>query len=261
MRNLGRDDRAIAAHGTESRAPFLDEAVVRFLALFQDNGPGDQCGQPTAGVCAAASRDSATDSRSSGGDGRGSAVGDCDTSAELRAFVASVRAAVVSDVDASAVAVDVASSVAAAAGGDGDATSLWPVLPLRALCDLRRGPGSGDKLLLRRAAHALGLRGAGSLVKRAMQFGTRLANRDSVSTAQAGDWLTLRELVNGRYFDGNGDAKAQAAEEDKPAGDVVVETSTQLRRWRQAEHVAAAAQREALKAASAAGTTTAAGPE
>jgi len=44
--------------------------------------------------------------------------------------------------------------------------------PLRALADLDRAPGDGDKCALRGAARALGLRDAARLVKRAIQVET-----------------------------------------------------------------------------------------
>ena len=48
-------------------------------------------------------------------------------------------------------------------------------LPLWALTDLRMQPGVGDKLVLRGCLRRLGLERAAGRVKRAIQFGTRLA--------------------------------------------------------------------------------------
>jgi asparagine synthetase B (glutamine-hydrolysing) len=48
-------------------------------------------------------------------------------------------------------------------------------LPVEIKCDPRLPEGDGDKVLLRRAALSVGLSGAASRKKRAMQFGTRSA--------------------------------------------------------------------------------------
>ncbi len=54
-------------------------------------------------------------------------------------------------------------------------------LPAHLICDLQRPAGAcGDKRLLRLAAARLGLVKAATLQKRAMQFGTRIANKDGV---------------------------------------------------------------------------------
>ena len=50
-------------------------------------------------------------------------------------------------------------------------------MPLPLVCELEREPGAGDKAVLRRAARALGLGPSAALQKRAIQFGTRIANR------------------------------------------------------------------------------------
>jgi len=47
--------------------------------------------------------------------------------------------------------------------------------PLALIADLEQPPGVGDKAVLRRAARELGLRGCTALVKRAIQFGSRIA--------------------------------------------------------------------------------------
>ena len=56
--------------------------------------------------------------------------------------------------------------------------------PLCMLSDLRRPPGEGDKMVLRQSLRRLGLPRAGQRVKRAIQFGTRLAR--AVNVAQFG---------------------------------------------------------------------------
>ncbi|KAJ9113971.1 hypothetical protein QFC19_000167 [Naganishia cerealis] len=51
-------------------------------------------------------------------------------------------------------------------------------LPIDAKCDFRYEEGVGDKSLIRIAAHQIGLVGAASKKKRAMQFGTRSARME-----------------------------------------------------------------------------------
>ena len=57
-------------------------------------------------------------------------------------------------------------------------------LPLRAVCNPRLPLGVGDKILVREAAARAGLPSAAALQKRAIQFGTRLANSRVDGTAQ-----------------------------------------------------------------------------
>lgn len=57
-------------------------------------------------------------------------------------------------------------------------------LPLEAICDMREQPGIGDKKLLREATKLLGLSKTSTLVKRAIQFGTRIANGKIKGTVQ-----------------------------------------------------------------------------
>jgi asparagine synthetase B (glutamine-hydrolysing) len=52
-------------------------------------------------------------------------------------------------------------------------------LPLPLLCDLRQVAGRGDKQVLRRLARRVGLTRCASLQKRAIQFGTRIAQRSA----------------------------------------------------------------------------------
>lgn len=69
-------------------------------------------------------------------------------------------------------------------------------LPGHLLADLDAPPGAGDKRLLRAAAVAVGLPAAGSarLVKRAIQFGSRIAklgNRERFGAVRRGDGAAL----------------------------------------------------------------------
>lgn len=57
-------------------------------------------------------------------------------------------------------------------------------LTLEQICDLREPLGIGDKKILRRTAQLLGLNNGSSLVKRAIQFGTRIANNKIEGTAK-----------------------------------------------------------------------------
>ena len=68
--------------------------------------------------------------------------------------------------------------------------------PLPHVCDLSRPAGEGDKLILRRAARLLGLRQASALQKRAIQFGTRIANKNVCGQARLDDAVDLREIVH-----------------------------------------------------------------
>ena len=69
-------------------------------------------------------------------------------------------------------------------------------LPLQHVCDLRRPPGDGDKLVLRRLARMIGLRQSSSLQKRAIQFGTRIANKNVCGQAVVDDSIDLSEVVH-----------------------------------------------------------------
>ena len=68
--------------------------------------------------------------------------------------------------------------------------------PLLLICDLRLPPGSGDKLILRRLARLLGLTQCTALQKRAIQFGTRIANKNVCGQARLGDAMDLADLVH-----------------------------------------------------------------
>jgi asparagine synthetase B (glutamine-hydrolysing) len=53
-------------------------------------------------------------------------------------------------------------------------------LSLREIADLSQPLGSGDKMILRRAAQSVGLTNCTELVKRAVQFGTRIAKHTNI---------------------------------------------------------------------------------
>ncbi len=52
-------------------------------------------------------------------------------------------------------------------------------IPLDAVCDLTKEPGKGDKRILRRTALLEGLERGALRVKRAIQFGSRIAHLTS----------------------------------------------------------------------------------
>ena len=68
--------------------------------------------------------------------------------------------------------------------------------PLHLICDLRHPLGMGDKLILRRLARMLGLSAASCLQKRAIQFGTRIANKNVCGQALIDESVDLREVVH-----------------------------------------------------------------
>lgn len=59
---------------------------------------------------------------------------------------------------------------------DTDVVTFLAGLDLCDVCDFRLPPGKGDKLILRRVADTLGLTFAAQAVKRAIQFGSRIAH-------------------------------------------------------------------------------------
>lgn len=58
---------------------------------------------------------------------------------------------------------------------DEDVMSYLEEVPLEEKCDMSRPPGEGDKLILRKVARMIGVVECSTLVKRAIQFGSRIA--------------------------------------------------------------------------------------
>jgi len=58
---------------------------------------------------------------------------------------------------------------------DEDVMAYLEALPLEEKCDMTRPLGEGDKLVLRKVARMVGVVECSSLVKRAIQFGSRIA--------------------------------------------------------------------------------------
>lgn len=58
---------------------------------------------------------------------------------------------------------------------DEDVVAYLEALPLELKCDMNQPQGIGDKLILRRVAKMIGVHECSSLVKRAIQFGSRIA--------------------------------------------------------------------------------------
>ena len=97
--------------------------------------------------------------------------------------------------------------------------------PLHYVCDLRRAPGDGDKLILRRLARMLGLRHASALQKRAIQFGTRIANKNVCGQAVLDDSVDLRQIV---HPEAERDTNPEGAEARR--GDAVLRESLSKKR-------------------------------
>jgi len=76
--------------------------------------------------------------------------------------------------------------------------------PLDHICDMTLPPGEGDKLLLRMVAWELGVKKHATLVKRAMQFGTRLANPKVPGQQPIADDHSAPHSASAIYEKGNG---------------------------------------------------------
>jgi len=63
---------------------------------------------------------------------------------------------------------------------DEDVVSYVRSLPIQQIVDLRLPSGVGDKRILRDAAKKIGLKGCSGLVKRAIQFGSRIAKHSNI---------------------------------------------------------------------------------
>ena len=68
--------------------------------------------------------------------------------------------------------------------------------PLPLICNLEQPLGCGDKLILRRLARMLGLRESTALQKRAIQFGTRIANKNVCGQATLDETVDVADIVH-----------------------------------------------------------------
>lgn len=66
-------------------------------------------------------------------------------------------------------------------------------MPLWHITNMKFAPGIGDKMVLRKAAQALGIGAASGFIKRAMQFGSNIAKLTKTSSGRAkgGDKLQI----------------------------------------------------------------------
>ncbi len=128
-------------------------------------------------------------------------------------------------------------------------------LPFTLLCDLRDQPGVGDKRLLRGVASALGLTSAGRLVKRAMQFGTKVANKNLAGTSILTRDVPTAAVVNQQMVGLGAPTPAQifAAKRNKNnKRDAAPGTAAAIESEASAAAAAAAAAKAAAKAAASA---------
>ena len=79
---------------------------------------------------------------------------------------------------------------------DEEVLGVVAATPLHLVCDLRQPLGSGDKAILRRLARMIGLRRSSWLQKRAIQFGTRIANKNVCGQAALDGIEDLAEVVH-----------------------------------------------------------------
>ena len=63
---------------------------------------------------------------------------------------------------------------------DEDVVRYLTTLPITDICDMKQPPGEGDKMILRIVAKMLGVEVCSNLVKRAIQFGSRVAKASDV---------------------------------------------------------------------------------
>ena len=73
-------------------------------------------------------------------------------------------------------------------------------LPIHSICDLNQCLGIGDKKLLRDCAKQIGLKYSYSLVKRAIQFGSRIANNKVAGYVDIKQKLKINDLINYQIY-------------------------------------------------------------
>jgi len=89
---------------------------------------------------------------------------------------------------------------------DTNVVNFLDSLPLKDVCDFSHEPGVGDKMILRIIAQRLGLKTASGLVKRAIQFGSRIAH---VSDKKR--FGSRRKATGQSHFRGTVDAEPPAS--------------------------------------------------
>jgi asparagine synthetase B (glutamine-hydrolysing) len=74
-------------------------------------------------------------------------------------------------------------------------------IPLDHICNMAEPPGKGDKRILRAVAARLGLLKAATLQKRAMQFGSRIANKKVAGYVTMTTEIKIAEIVNQDFLE------------------------------------------------------------